>query len=53
MNEEAINENITDVIKKEKSMNFDFIRAIKIMIKILYKREYIKKKIPIYVFDKM
>ena len=46
------NENI--IYKKEKvSIKIDFFKAIKIMVKIIYKKEYSKKEETIYSFDEM
>ncbi len=51
--EEAMNENVLNVVEEEASTNVDLTRAIKVMAKILYEREHIKKEVPIYAFDKM
>jgi len=46
-----MDENIT--YEKEVNIKIDFFRTIKIMAKIVYKREYLKKEETIYLFDKM
>ncbi len=53
VDKEAINKNVTDIVERKENMNFDFTKAIKIIAKILYKREHVKKKVLIYVFDEM
>ena len=51
--EKAMNKNVLNVVEEEASMNVDLTRAIKVMAKILYEREHIKKEVPIYAFDEM
>ncbi len=51
--EEAMNENVLNVVEEEASTNVDLTRTIKAMAKILYERKHIKKEVLIYAFDEM
>ncbi|CAG8642830.1 6460_t:CDS:1, partial [Ambispora gerdemannii] len=53
VDEEIDEEAIGEVIEEEVSMKIDFTGVIKVMAKILYEREHLKKESPIYTFDEM
>ncbi|CAG8537958.1 10595_t:CDS:1, partial [Ambispora gerdemannii] len=58
MDEESVDEEIDEeaigkVIEEEVSIKINFTDTIKVMAKILYEREHLKKESSIYTFDEM